>query len=101
MMIFHGFAAWIFGFNSFTEILPMNILFTVSLIGPVVFGLSIIIQHRILSLLPVPLIVFFVYSILTIRIQAVDSMELTQLVEQLPNPIAYYSTKLSRELNRE
>lgn len=88
-------------YDPFADIRPLNILFTAWLTGPVVFGLSTIIQHRILSLLITPPIGFFVYSTLEIRIQAVDPWNSLKWLSNFLIRLHTIQPKLSRELNRE
>ncbi|QLD88774.1 polysaccharide biosynthesis C-terminal domain-containing protein [Natronomonas salina] len=98
MLVFHGFAARIIGYNPFADLRSLKIFFTALVTAIVVFGLSATIQNSILSLLIVPIIGFFIYTIIAVRVGAIDTIELLQVTDQLPDPIARYSTKLIQKI---
>lgn len=94
MVVFHSLAAWRIGFNPFNDLRIPHIAVTAGVAGPVIFGLSYVIESGILSLLIVPPVGFIVYSVLALRTKAVSLNEIISLLNHAPSPLSKWSVSI-------
>jgi O-antigen/teichoic acid export membrane protein len=96
MVVFHYFAARQIGYNPFGDLRLARIGITVIVAAPVIFGVSSVIDSRILSLLIVPPVGFAAYSTLALRTEAISTDEIIPLLDRAPSPISGWSIKTVR-----
>ncbi|MFC7197251.1 polysaccharide biosynthesis C-terminal domain-containing protein [Halosimplex aquaticum] len=87
MLIFHGFAALRIGFNPFADLRLLRIFVAGGVSSVSIFGLSEIIDGKIVSLLLVPPTGLIIYAYLAYRLRIVDPDDVSSVWEYVPSRI--------------
>lgn len=85
--VVHTIGARRLGYRPFSDIRFVRFLFTAGVGGAFIYGISSILRSDLLALAIVPPLGFLVYSVLALKTGAVDVSEVTDIIDQLPEPI--------------
>ncbi|ELY68295.1 polysaccharide biosynthesis protein [Natrinema pellirubrum DSM 15624] len=88
MLAFHYIVARRIGYNPISDLRVTRVGFTAAISAPVIFGLAYAIDSSVFSLVVVPPVGFLVYSTLALRTNAIESEEITSILDNAPSPIS-------------
>ncbi|WP_257301048.1 polysaccharide biosynthesis C-terminal domain-containing protein [Haloarchaeobius sp. FL176] len=98
MILFHVRAARKIGFTPVRNLRIDRILAVVLLTAPIIFLLSFLIESSINSLLIVPPIGLFVYSLISLKAGAIEADEVISVLNRLPEPFSNHTNVIIRRL---
>ena len=98
MVVFHTITASWIGYNPFSDHRIGRIALTVLIATPFIFVPAYIIESRLLALSIVPPIGLFSYSIIALRLRAIDASEVQMLTAPLPQQLSLKADKIIRVL---
>lgn len=94
MFVFHVASARRIGFDPLADLRLLRVAFTVAVSAPVIVGMGRVIPSDVVALSVVPPVGFTVLWGVAFATGAIDGTELSEFVEELPEPIATVLTSL-------
>lgn len=94
MVVFHGSVALRLGYNPFHDLRVFRVATTAVCAAIPIYLVAYLVESSILSLLIVPVVGLLVFTILALRIRAVDSSEMAPILELFPSSISGISLRV-------
>ncbi|NHN40956.1 polysaccharide biosynthesis protein [Halorubellus sp. JP-L1] len=98
MILFHVRAAQRIGFNPIRNLRLSKVFLVVLLATPVIFLSSIMFESSIKSLLIVPPTGLLVYSVISLKIGAIEPAEVIPVLNRLPEPFSHHTKGMIQRL---